>query len=61
MQIAEELRKKVELLQTFPNFTTTTSVGVASLETGETWRAWMKRSDDNLYKAKASGRNSVVG
>jgi PleD family two-component response regulator len=31
------------------------------LQPGEDWTAWSKRSDKNLYAAKASGRNLVVG
>lgn len=42
--------------------TVTVSVGVSTL-TGEAIEptAFIKRSDDNLYKAKRSGRNCVIG
>ncbi|MEO1298032.1 MAG: diguanylate cyclase [Cyanobacteria bacterium J06636_16] len=59
-QVADELRQKLESLKILPGWTVTVSVGVATLQSSETWQAWMKRSDDNLYRAKSSGRNRVV-
>jgi diguanylate cyclase (GGDEF)-like protein len=59
-QIAEELRKAVESLTLFPEQHITVSIGVATLQPGEEWTTWMKRSDDNLYRAKLEGRNRVI-
>ncbi len=59
-QIAEELRNAVTLLETLPNQPITVSIGVATFQSGEDWTTWMKRSDDNLYRAKLEGRNQVV-
>jgi diguanylate cyclase (GGDEF)-like protein len=38
----------------------TISIGVATLQDQDDWQSWMKRSDTNLYQAKADGRNCVV-
>lgn len=59
-RFAEELRATVESVQILPDCTVTISVGVAALKPGETWREWMKRSDERLYDAKSLGRNRVV-
>lgn len=59
-QIAEELRKAVESLTLFHKQHLTVSIGVATLQAGEEWSTWMKRSDENLYRAKQEGRNCVV-
>jgi len=58
--VAEELRKKIESMRLLPDRSVTTSVGVATLQPKEDWRDWMKRSDDNLYRAKKEGRNRVL-
>ena len=59
-RFAEELRSAVESLPLLSRHTVTASLGVATLQPGEDWDAWMKRSDENLYRAKADGRNRVV-
>lgn len=59
-QIAEQIRKEISSLATLPDQAITTSIGVATFEPGESWSAWMKRSDENLYRAKMDGRNRVV-
>lgn len=59
-RFAEELRIAIESLSLLPQHTVTASLGVATLLPGEDWDAWMKRSDENLYRAKATGRNCVV-
>lgn len=58
-QVAEELRCRIELLELLPDRAVTISVGLATLAIGEDWMEWMKRSDQNLYRAKMSGRNRV--
>ncbi|MCL5974977.1 MAG: GGDEF domain-containing protein [Gammaproteobacteria bacterium] len=59
--VAEELRKTIEAMPLLPDRSVTTSLGIATLQPKEDWRDWMKRSDDNLYRAKKEGRNRVVG
>jgi diguanylate cyclase (GGDEF)-like protein len=59
-RIAEELRSAVASLMLLPDHPITVSIGVATLMPGEDWTAWMKRSDENLYRAKYEGRNRVV-
>lgn len=60
LQFAEELRNTIESLPILPNHQVTTSIGVATLQTGEDWDDWMKRCDQKLYSAKLNGRNLVV-
>lgn len=59
-KLAEALRSEIEAHAFLPGRQVTTSVGVAVLEPGEEWSAWVKRSDQKLYRAKAEGRNRVV-
>jgi len=60
-QVAEELRLAVESFPFLPDRTVTISVGLASLASDEPWREWLRRSDEQLYRAKAAGRNRVMG
>lgn len=57
--MAEELRSRIAALELLPERSVTVSVGLATLQTGEDWTTWMKRSDNNLYRAKMGGRNRV--
>jgi diguanylate cyclase (GGDEF)-like protein len=59
-QVAEELRCAVESLPLLPNRAATVSIGVAPLGGDENWMEWMKRADENLYRAKSEGRNRVA-
>ena len=59
-QVAEELRDAIASIALLPNRPVTASVGVATLLANENWSDWMRRSDENLYQAKAKGRNRVV-
>lgn len=59
-QVAEELCREFALLPLLPNREVTISIGVATLQPAEDWEAWLKRCDENLYKAKLDGRNRVV-
>jgi len=36
-------------------------MGVVSFQPRMNWEEWMKRCDEKLYRAKACGRNQVVG
>lgn len=58
-QVAEELRQSIESAQLLKNQPITVSLGVAALQKNEDWTTWVKRSDENLYAAKSSGRNRV--
>jgi diguanylate cyclase (GGDEF)-like protein len=60
-QVAEELRSTVEAGSLLPGQPVTVSVGFATSGDDPDWEAWLKRCDDNLYGAKAAGRNCVVG
>ena len=59
-KIAEELRLAVASLSTIPEQTITVSLGLAGLRPGDDLLTWMKRGDQNLYRAKVQGRNRVV-
>jgi diguanylate cyclase (GGDEF)-like protein len=59
-RLAEELRASISAAQLYPGCSVTVSVGVATHQPDEDWRAWMKRSDQNLYRAKSEGRNRVM-
>ncbi|MBT9312031.1 GGDEF domain-containing protein [Leptothoe kymatousa TAU-MAC 1615] len=58
-RVAEDLRERIALLELLPERSVTVSVGLATLQPNEDWTAWMKRSDNNLYRAKTGGRNRV--
>lgn len=58
--VAETLRGKIEELSIVPNIKITVSIGVSCLQANMGWEQWMKDSDNNLYLAKARGRNQVV-
>lgn len=58
-QVAEDLRCRIALSELLPERSVTVSVGLATLELDEDWTMWMKRSDNNLYRAKTGGRNRV--
>ena len=59
-QFAEDLRRIIEAATFVSDQSVTASLGVATLESNETWKPWLKRSDENLYRAKTAGRNQVV-
>lgn len=59
-RIAAQLRSALASLRPLPGYPITASIGVATLHPGEDWSEWMKRSDENLYRAKENGRDRVV-
>lgn len=60
LRVAEELRDAIGSLPLLPGRSVTVSVGVAALRPGEDWTEWMKRGDENLYRAKSAGRDRVA-
>jgi diguanylate cyclase (GGDEF)-like protein len=58
--IAEQIRCEIMEAGLLPDRPVTVSLGVASYQSGETTESWLKRVDDNLYRAKSAGRNRVV-
>jgi len=60
LDIAESLRRAIEADPLVAGHPVTVSVGLATLQSNEDWKLWMKRSDENLYQAKMEGRNRVV-
>lgn len=59
-KIAEELRQEVASLKNIPDQATSVSLGIAGLQADDNLATWMKRGDENLYRAKAEGRNRVI-
>lgn len=58
--MAERLRGLVEDIHGLPHgIRITVSIGIATLEQGDSVESFLKRSDDALYLAKRSGRNRV--
>ena len=53
--------KKIASLALFPGHPVTVSIGVATLKPDEDSTAWMKRSDEHLYRVKSEGCNRVMG
>ena len=60
-QLAERLRKEIESNAIYDNIRITASFGVAKFQPTDTLEALVKRADEYVYQAKASGRNRVVG
>lgn len=60
-RISEEIRKSIELISyDFDNFTTTASFGY-KMWSGEAVVDLIKKADDNMYLAKAKGKNRIEG
>ncbi len=61
VQIAEEIRQKIELLVfSNPKILTTVSIGVAVREKGDRSEKIIGRADEKLYEAKRGGKNRVA-
>ncbi len=58
--VAEKLRREVELTAFLPDCEVTISAGVSGLREGMDVAVWMKECDNKLYRAKEGGRNRVV-
>jgi diguanylate cyclase (GGDEF)-like protein len=59
--VAEHLRAAIEEASLVPGRRVSVSIGVSELRTGDTpLDPWLKRADDAMYRAKKTGRNSVV-
>ena len=56
---AEEMRTRIALTPLIAGAQVTVSLGVTEYRSGEHFDDWLKRTDDNLYRAKNSGRNCV--
>ena len=57
---AEDVRRATEALEAIPGHAVTVSIGIAGLRPGENRESWMKRADENLYRAKSDGRNRIA-
>lgn len=60
LEVAKELCSGLASCPLLPDQPVTVSIGVATLRPDDEWQDWMKRCDENLYKAKEGGRNMVV-
>jgi diguanylate cyclase len=65
LTLADNIRRSIERIELFSRSTgaflnrVTVSIGVASLERGETPESCVQRADESLYAAKRAGRNRV--
>ncbi len=59
LQMAERLRRELEMMSYPKVGTVTVSIGVAAYIPGEDINVLIKRADDALYQGKAQGRNRV--
>lgn len=57
--LAQNLRKKIEILQIPEGLSITASFGLSEYQHGDTEKSIFKRADDALYKAKENGRNCI--
>ena len=60
-EIAEQIRREISDKFAASAWPVTVSVGVATAKVGESGRSWMRRADENLYRAKAKGRDRMEG
>lgn len=57
--LAERIRTEIEL-HVFPDkLRITASLGMAVCQSTDTWKSWLERADQALYRAKSAGRNRV--
>ncbi|MFW5775537.1 MAG: diguanylate cyclase [Chitinivibrionales bacterium] len=60
LNLAERLRRRVELNRAVKDLAVTISLGVTDLQNNESAEKLIKRADSALYAAKEGGRNRVV-
>lgn len=60
LEIAERVRETVKAIRFDHELQVTVSIGVTCLRNGDTVDQLLQRADQNLYKAKQSGRNKVI-
>ena len=58
--LAEKIRNDISGHSFFPDRIVSVSIGVANLKENENADDWKKRADENLYSAKATGRNRTI-
>jgi diguanylate cyclase (GGDEF)-like protein len=59
IEVANEMRRRIEEANLLPGHRVTASVGVAGQRAGESVDDWLRRADAALYRAKDAGRNRV--
>jgi diguanylate cyclase (GGDEF)-like protein len=60
LHLAEKIRGEIMALDLLEDHVITVSVGVATLQSDDSRDSWIRRGDENLYRAKSSGRNKVM-
>ena len=60
MRVADALRTVISASPIAPAGTITASFGVTRFQANDTMASWLKRADEVLYEAKATGRDRVV-
>jgi diguanylate cyclase (GGDEF)-like protein len=59
-EVARKLQEEIQHLSVIPDRSITASMGISTLVPGMDREAWLKKCDENLYRAKSSGRNCVM-
>ena len=59
-RVADELLLRLGQAELLPDARVTVSIGVSTLEAGQSAEIWVKRADLALYEAKRGGRDRVV-
>ncbi len=60
-QLAERLRKGIQISTPYEEIQVTASFGVAEFQQTDTLESLVKRADERVYEAKEFGRNRVIG
>lgn len=60
LEVARKLQEEIQHLSILPDRSVTASMGISTLVPGMDREAWLKKCDENLYRAKNSGRNCVI-
>lgn len=60
VNLAERLRRRVEMNRAVKGLSVTVSIGVAGIRDNEPPEDFTKRADQALYAAKRNGRNRIV-
>ena len=57
---ARHIHQMIRDYLTSPGGQVTCSIGGSLIQTGDTWEKWLHRSDEALYRAKNSGKDTIV-
>lgn len=61
LKLAEDILSRIAQTDAIDGVRLTVSIGVSQYQTGETADQWLSRADAEMYGAKVSGKNQVLG